>query len=91
MDEKMKILKKQLDIIISRVPIEKKLSRAKTINHIDGNSEIRTYYQTIVIKNKPRKSEYVKLKRICIDIIKSSDDIEIFKIANKIYNLYLKT
>lgn len=84
MQELLETLEQHIRTIESRKPMEKKLSRAKIINRKDGTSDIRTYYQTIIIQNKPRKSDYVKLRKIVTRIVKSSDNIDILNIAKYI-------
>lgn len=84
MEELLESLKQQIYIIENRKPKEKKLSRAKVINRVDGTSDIRTYYQTIIIKNQPRKSDFVKLRKNVRHIIRTADDPDLLKFAKYI-------
>jgi len=84
MTDNLETLKQHIYIIENRKPIEKKLSRAKIINRVDGTSDIRTYYQTIIIQNKPRKSDYIKLRKTIKEVIKTADESDLMKFAKHI-------
>ena len=70
----MENLKNLLEIIQNRKQIIKEVPRARNITHVDGSSEIKTYYQTVVLKNKIRKKEIKTLKKILILLINNLDD-----------------